>query len=512
MNLVDKMGTDKPATLGEMTTTATSTVHRFAALTGENLGHLTLKICVPIRRFIELSEVGNRQTILDNEKFNEQFVAQRPLMRDHAANLGVYTLMGLVGSQISALKGEGKTITEEVKNLQLQLGKPPYTCIQPIVVNIRACKPSGSNISIKEIPGTPEIIQVALTDEQIFWVIDGQHRRQGFGMVLDFLKNITRTYKYPKRGLFSPTNYDDSPISESLCSFWNSVLDSALTRSTVSIEVHLGLNSEQEQQLFFDLNQKGRKVPASLAYAYDHTDAVNVFVKDDIIEEKLLPFIPKDSDSSDWHVDDGALARKDVNSVSSFLFQGKGSSKGATPALISERREFAIKFWEIVCCIPHFGIEKAKTNTVSAQPVVLKALAKLAYDLAYGTPALRDTKALEALYNAIKSNNLSFSHDNELWQALFLTQAEREEKFPGIEKYVFVPRGTNLDAGTYDDDNKWVRYGSRHNDIYQRLGDIIRYQLSLDPRPTVTRAIDKESRAIQMEPILEEAFSKLSKN
>ena len=60
-----------------------------------------------------------------------------------------------------------------------------------------------------------------------------------------------------------------------------------------------------------------------------------------------------------------------------------------------------------------------------------------------------------------------------------------------LSVFVFVPPGTNLDAGTVDPKTRWVRYGSKHNDIYRRLGDLIRLQLDLPPRPEVTRAIAK---------------------
>ena len=70
------------------------------------------------------------------------------------------------------------------------------------------------------------------------------------------------------------------------------------------------------------------------------------------------------------------------------------------------------------------------------------------------------------------------------------SNTEREEALPGISEYVHVPPDTNLDAGVFDEEKQWIRFGSRHNDIFPRLGDTIRYTLKLKPRPSVTKAIE----------------------
>ena len=63
-----------------------------------------------------------------------------------------------------------------------------------------------------------------------------------------------------------------------------------------------------------------------------------------------------------------------------------------------------------------------------------------------------------------------------------LDPTQRKNKFNGIENYVYVAPGTNLDAGTWDKKSKLVRYGSKHNDILKRIGDLIRFELKLPPR------------------------------
>ena len=157
-----------------------------------------------------------------------------------------------------------------------------------------------------------------------------------------------------------------------------------------------------------------------------------------------------------------------------------------------------LKFWETINSITGFGLPNAKKTTIAAQPVVLKALAKLGYDLVYGHRNIVDKDSYSKLLKSIKTGALDFSHTNGIWQALLLSNDERAEKFKGISDYVHVPIGTNLDAGIHDKENKWVRFGNRHNDIFPRLGDVIRWELGLTARQSVTKAILKE-RAEQTE-------------
>ena len=73
---------------------------------------------------------------------------------------------------------------------------------------------------------------------------------------------------------------------------------------------------------------------------------------------------------------------------------------------------------------------------------------------------------------------------------LMMSETERLKEFPGLEKYLFIPSEINIDAGIYDQQNNWVRFGNKHNDIYPRLGDVIRWKLGLKVRPTVAKALE----------------------
>lgn len=479
----------------------------YKALVGENLGNMTLKMCLSLRQFTDMSWVANKINNNQNEQFKDEVVAQRTLMPAHVKGLAQYTLMGLVNAQYKLMKKGEADISPTVDKLLTYLPSGPYASLQPVVCNIRSCDFGGGGIAIKPVldkyDNPTGVYDVSLSQKDILYVVDGQHRRAGFDQVLSFLKDVTRTYKYPKKGLFVPPGYIDALISEAEHSFWQKVLELALSRSTVGVEVHLGLNGDQEQQMFVDLNAKSKSVQTSFVNSFDHADPINKFINDVLIGDEVISFGLSDDDQSDWHKDTGQMKRKDVKQVCSLLLLGKTSSASATPVIVEERAEFGKKFWQAICLIPGVGVDGAKSKTILQQPVVLKALAKLAFDLGYGTPKIKNVAHVEKLFTAIGSGTLEFNHDNLLWRTLFMSPAEREENFDGISKYVFVPTGTNLDAGTWDDQHQWVRFGSRHNDIFPRLGDVIRYDLNFDPRPTVTSAIAAENVIEELDGIIE---------
>ena len=487
-----------------------SQVQTYKAFADENLGNMTLKMTLSLRQFVDMSWVANHANNTQNEMFKDQPVAQRTLIPAHVKGLAQYTLKGLVNAQFRLMKKQGIEIKPDVAELVTYLPSGPYASMQPIVCNIRDCEFGGKGIKIQQISDKYDnptgVYKVSLSQKHILYVVDGQHRRAGFEQVIDFLRHVNRSYKYPKKGIFVPPGYTDDLMSESIHDFWQKVLESALTRSSVAVEVHLGLNADQEQQLFVDLNARSKAVGQSFVNSFDHADPVNKFINEDLIEAGVVNFTLSDDDQSDWHKDKGQLKRKDIKQICALLFLGKTSSNTATPVIINERRTFGLKFWKTLCSVPGFGSEGARAKTVLQQPVVMKALAKLAHDLGYGTPKLRDETALKKLYASISDGTINFGHNDPLWQALLLSTKEREAKFPGIEKYVHVPLGTNLDAGTWDEDNKWIRFGSRHNDIFPRLGDVIRHRLGLEPRPTVTNAIARE----EFEQAIDEVFDGVS--
>lgn len=472
------------------------TTQEFVATFGENMGNITLGLEMSIKEFIDFS-------IVRNTDFESALNAAQRVEREvHSGNISRHVLSGLMISQINEDKDNGiDTTTSE--NLLKDIMVSPYAVLAPFVCSIRGCQRDGSDLNPSYIFDASKfnpndqnndewkqylpnqlrnIVKIKLGQQKhLMSVVDGQHRRSAFIRVINWLDKLCTTGQFPKDSNFKfsrdTTSKTDILSSEKL-DFWVRVNQRARTKSFIKIEVHLGLDVEQERQLFTDINLRGLKVSQGQAQEYDSSDPINVLINKGSLKNIIkLNLITKDV--SVWHEDNGEIIRKFINPITTLSMFGKISYKKVSPNEVNLKESLAKKYWEIVQKIPNLGVKNSRQLTVAAQPVVLKGIAKLQNDLAKSN----DKKGLVALYDAIENNKLDFSHKNKHWGSLMEpNEKTRSKNFPGIENYVYVATGTNLDAGTIDQKNGWVRYGNKHNDIYPRIGDLIRFQLKLEPR------------------------------
>ena len=296
--------------------------------------------------------------------------------------------------------------------------------------------------------------------------------------------------EYPKKdSLFTPADDPGNSHTFPIKEFWRRVRDRTYNNSAVKVELHIGLNEDQERQLFTHLNLHPKIVSASLAQDFDSDNKLIQFTKGFLNSEdkrfcNLKQFPPNRMNvSSDWGDDDGSIPLKDAVTITSICMLGKTNPLAASPKIVTERTKLAERMWSAINLIPNFGDKNHRTKTVAAQPVVLKGIANLVKDLAPYSRTKNPTDLTKFL-DALEKGKIDFSHKNKVWQALFLgSDEERSEKYgKEIGKYVFVSPHTNLIAGEFQEETKWVRFGSRHNDIYKRISDLIRYQLKLNPR------------------------------
>jgi len=332
---------------------------------------------------------------------------------------------------------------------------------------------------------TPGVVTVWLGDNNVLWVIDGQHRRFALELVFDFLKEIKLKHEYPKRpNLFPHEKGETMPADE--LAVWMDVFDVARTSCRVMVEVHLGLNVDQERQLFHDLNSLGKKIENSLAFAFDSSNPINLFIKDELIEGTLINAQVVEKDIVDWHNDPGAISWKDLTAINAILFLNKTNINGAQPARVDERKELSREYWEAVNLIESFGQPQARKKTVAAQPVVLKAFAKLVYDFAFGRD--RNPQLLSQLISGIPK--LDLSHQNPMWRYYEMNPVERDSSgLTGLAEYLPADQvdgdsgtGANRDIGRFDPTEQLMRFGAKHNDIYPLIGDMVRWRLKLPAR------------------------------
>lgn len=437
-----------------------------------NLGHTTFLAKIPMYEFYRMSDVANERSE------HGEPVAQRKLDIKHATDLARYIIKGLIATTILQNSGDKGPIMRTREKLREIIGKQPYLALQPIVANLRTAGVNGSNLRAQQLETSDHEgvgIRLWLGQKDILWVVDGQHRRKAIQMVIEFLEEVRLEQKYPpkKQSLF-PHNKDDRAIPHDELSVWMECYELTRGHCTVSVETHLGLNIIEERQLFHDLNNLAKKVEKSLALEFDSSNPVNAFIKETLIDGGLIKV-----SSAEKVDDDGSLARKDIVAINAHLILNKSNINGASPALVKDRLDVAKRFWEAVVQIPGFGEENAKMTSVSAQPVVLKAIAKLTYDFALGRQL--NAELLDKLLDGI--TDVDFNHDNPMWRYYQLNTEEIESLgLEGLGKYLPDNSTGNRDVGYFDSETKRMRFGAKHNDIYPIIGDMIRWKLGLTNR------------------------------
>lgn len=449
---------------------------KVGVLVGHNLGSNTLLVKVPLHEFFEMSEVANERGLANRPDLDGEEVAQRSLDPKHAQKLAVYILKGLAHATANRYVRAGAEVPEPLANIQRTLGKQPYLAMQPLTANIRTCEFGGRGIRLEQ--GEGGLVYVYLGTKDILWIVDGQHRRYAMQMLFEYLRALTTSYKYPKRPMLYPFT-GDGQIDSAELKVWMEIFEVGRSQCTVMVEVHLGLTADQERQLFHDLNNLTKKVEASLAFQFDQSNPVNLWIKEELHESSILTAQIVERDVTDWHEDKGYIARKDLIAVNAILFLNKTNVSGANPKEVSDKGEYALRFWEAINEIEGFGEDGAKQKTIAAQPVVLKALAKLSYDFVYGR------QKNEALFNRLIDGiaRINFSHDEPMWRYYQLTKEERNKwGLTSLAEYLPADEGGNRDIGAYSDKERVMRFGAKHNDILPILGDMIRWKLEMPSR------------------------------
>lgn len=447
---------------------------------GYNLGHRVFTMSVPLRKFYEISDVAN--------DLESGLVAQRALDSSHAKKLALYMLKGLVSAAKIKREALKKPITDSFGEISKVLGEQPYYSLQPIVCNIRNALSNAEDSGIrgmKLIAANNEFaaFRVFLSERHILWVIDGQHRRKAAEMVIDFLETVRSSGRYPGKGavLFP----DLREVSQGEMVVWNEAYEAARGFATLTIEVHLGLDISQERQLFHDLNNLGKKVDRSLALEFDSANPITIFIREKLSQESSLML--RDRDSKDWDDDDGAFAMKDVVGINAIAFLNKGNISGATPKVVEDRGEVVLRLWATIMSLPGVGEGGAKKRTTLAQPVVLKSLAKITYDLAFSNRRPENAgQLLEAFFKGLET--FDFGHDNLMWRYYERPPEERDKQFPGLSEYLPDEEGGNRDLGLYQ--NGLMRFGAKHNDIFPIIADMVRWKLGLPNRHKINKTQD----------------------
>lgn len=454
---------------------------------GFNTGHRTFTIVLSLYELNELSQVANEQSL-------NSPVAQRKLDIPHATAIGKYVLKGLLSSVELKNRKQGKPISKAFEYIQNNIGTQPYQSIPPIVASFRNCDPNGTNLSVqpmKVIGEETACFKIFLNHGDILWIVDGQHRKKGIEQVFEFLNYIQTYHKYPSRSsLFLDKSKPE--LSPDELEVWHQCLEQSKA-CTIAVEVHLGLNIDQERQLFHDLNNLAKKVEKSLAFRFDGSNPINQYIREVLIEDlfEQEPFNIFEKDKVNWQEEEVGITRKDLVAISAILFLNKTNINGATPNLIETKKELANAFWQHVLKIEGITTSQSRLITVAAQPVVLKALAKLVFDFNFGKNKewLGEENSTK-LFNGMLE--VDFSHKNPMWRYYEFSKEERElHGLSTLSEYLpDEDEGFNRDMGFFDKSTNVFRFGAKHNDIYPLIGDMIRWKLALPKRKREEKQIE----------------------
>ncbi|MDZ4382969.1 MAG: DNA sulfur modification protein DndB [Parvibaculum sp.] len=455
---------------------------------GHNLGNRTFLMQMPMHEFYGMSEVAN------NPERDGDAIAQRKLDPNHAHKLALYMLKGLISAAIERREILSRDANPTLNVFMERLGRQPYMAVQPLVVNIRSCDLRGTDIRgdrmLDQKSGETAAFKIYLAQRHVLWVVDGQHRRKAMQLIFDFLESIRANRQYPKKNNLAAFKDGEAVTADELLA-WDECFEVARTYCTLLIEVHLGLGTAEERQLFHDLNRLGKKVDTNLALQFDSSNPVNLFIKNELIDRLGLEVIEREV--KNWADDEGGIARKDLVAVNALLFLNKTNISSATPGLVEGKTDLAYRFWTAVQAIPGFGEDGAREKTVASQPVVLKALAKLVYDFSFSN---RRPENGEELTNTLLSSltDIDFGHDNPMWRFYEMSAEDADRSgLAGLASFLPAEDTGNRDIGSFQ--GGFMRFGAKHNDIYPILGDMIRWKLGLPPRKGAAASSDLGAEA-----------------
>jgi hypothetical protein len=449
-------------------------------LAGFNLNNRTLSVTMPMETFREISDVANEARIVETSG-DRSLVAQRPLDQKHAKALALYMLRGMVAGVKRVWMDADRPIPDELEDILVDLGAGPYQGLQPLTGNIRECAPEGADLDITVSPDGHLVLHLRLG--QMIFVIDGQHRRYAYELLVLWLRETLQAGKYLKRGLWMPQREDDLGLTPDEIAIWSAVIELARSHFTVDVTVHLGLKPEEERQLFHDLNNLGKKPDPALAQAFDHANPISLFIRQSIEEKNLLGTVriadigsKKGGKSSDAATP--TVYRDDLATSNALLFAGATNQASVTPAQVNAHIEYGERFWQAVVRLPHFGVQNWQKRTLLAEPVMIKALATLAYTF-HGSREKNHTVRDEFLA-ALADGKIDFSPTNPLWAFYLKNDAERSQMDPTLADYL-TPDAARKTYAVIRDDR--YDFASNTRDVARYLGDLIRWQLKLPKRP-----------------------------
>ncbi|MDR6290632.1 hypothetical protein E9232_003158 [Inquilinus ginsengisoli] len=470
--------------LGELKGLGGRTEFNAPVLMGFNMGNRTLALTITMEQFREYSDVANEARIVEMGD-DRSDIAQRPLDEKHARSIALYMLRGLLAAVRQNWQDEDRHIPDDLGDILSELGEGPYQGLQPFTGNIRKCLPGGEDLVL--IEKSDGKLVLSLRQGQIIYVIDGQHRRYAYELLMNWLRELIATRRYSSKrrgGLYIPEGNEDMQMTTAEVDIWIAAAELARSHFTVDVTVHLGLKPDQEKQLFHDLNNLGKKPDAALAQAFDQANPISVFIRKNLEDTGVLGAQLKIADAGSKKGakknDDPAavIYRDDLVSTNALLFAGATNQAGISTSAVNPSTDYGIRFWKAVASQPHFGEPNWEDKTLLAEPVMLKALAQLAYTF-HGSRE-RNHEQRDRFLEDIEAGKIDFSPSNTMWELYLKDDAGRAEVDATLDDYLTPDAGRKPYAVKRDGR---LDFASNTRDIARYLGDLMRWHLKYEPRP-----------------------------
>lgn len=451
--------------LADLLSQTTSGDRTFIGVYGNNMGHPTLSITLPVAEAIE------RTTVYNDPNSDER--AQRELNEPHAHGLAQFWAHAAVTAALKEPGVAGTSTEAALRTLKGAMGPQLAFASSPWTANVRGVNPNNlSTLKADRVAGgthgTPLVLEVAFPKD-LWSLLDAQHRRAGGDRAGKFMRFVTSwgTYPTPKSGIKAYFGLKGVLSPEERLA-WAAAL-SAFEKMTVNIELHLGLDVEGERQVFADLNNKARKVDTNLSFEFDTANPILNF-----IQNRLQPLM------------DQGLSRSDLVGVNAIAFLNKTNVTGAIPLVVAKREDTVKSMWDAIESIEGFGMSD---ETVVTQVVVQKAIAKLVYDFAFAkTKTDEERSANDDHLQTLLTNldDVDFRHSNHLWRYFTIEPLGRTAaQFAGIENYLSRNEDGGVaekDLGVFSKETGRFTFSVKHNDVYPVIADLIRFKLGLPPK------------------------------
>lgn len=177
---------------------------------------------------------------------------------------------------------------------------------------------------------------------------------------------------------------------------------------------------------------------------------------------------------------DAIIYRDDLVSTNATLFSGAINQAGIIASSVGPHTGYGRAFWQAVAAQDFWGEDGWEDATLLSEPVMVKALAALAYT--FHDSREKDHAIRNRFIADLAAKKINFAHDDELWQIYFKTDAERAAIDPRLVDYLKPDAGRKGYAFWQSDR---LSFAQNTRDIARYLGDLIRWKLDLPPHPGV---------------------------